>query len=230
LTSFTYAKQLTNAAAELGQFDDGPQDAYSLQGEYANSLYQPPLTLAISYNYDLPFGYKQKFLNHGVAASMLGGWGVSGIHHYQSGVSMFQLTVSNTLPIGNNRLRPNFVPGQPEKAHWSGKFNPYTDLYLNSNAFIAPPAGAFGNVPRTLPLRSFAEYDEDLSVRKNFHIWETTNLQFRSDWFNAFNRTDFATNSSTGTNNPGVSGSGFGKVGGQGNQPRTIQFALKVLF
>jgi hypothetical protein len=66
-------------------------------------------------------------------------------------------------------------------------------------------------------------------VRKNFHVWESVNAQFRSDWFNAFNRTSFET-IFTGTNNPGVANSGFGSIGNQGNQPRTIQFALKLLF
>jgi Carboxypeptidase regulatory-like domain len=229
LASFTYAKQMSNAEDVLGQFNDGPQDAYTTQGEYSNALTQPPLTLSISYNYDLPFGYQRKFLNHGIAASILGGWGISGIHHYQSGNSMFETSVSNTLPIGNSILRPNFVPGQSQKAHWSGKFNPYTDLYINPDAFSTPPPGTFGNVPRNLPLRSFGYLDEDLSARKNFHIYKSANIQFRSDWFNAFNRTIFET-IFTGASNPGVPGSGFGSIGSQGNQPRTIQFALKLLF
>jgi len=229
LTSFTYAKQRTNAEDEIGQFNDGPQDTYSRQGEYSNALTQPPLTLAISYNYDLPFGYKRRFLNHGIAASLLGGWGVSGIHHYQSGTTMFETSITNTLPIGSSILRPNYVPGQPLKAHWSGKFNPHTDLYINPQAFSVPEPGTFGNVPRNLPLRSFGYYNEDLGARKDFHLWESMKLQFRTDWFNAFNRTSFET-IFTGTNNPTVPNSGFGSIGNQGNQPRTIEFALKLIY
>jgi hypothetical protein len=80
-----------------------------------------------------------------------------------------------------------------------------------------------------LPLRSFAYYDEDLSARKDFHIWESTKMQFRSDWFNAFNRTDFAS-VFTGSSNPQQANSGFGTVPSQGNTPRTIQFSLKAYF
>jgi hypothetical protein len=54
-------------------------------------------------------------------------------------------------------------------------------------------------------------------------------MQLRSDWFNAFNRTSFAS-IFTGTGNPGVPNSGFGVVPSQGNLPRTIQFALKAIF
>lgn len=229
LTSFTYAKQMSNSEIIIGPFNNGPQDAYSHKGEYSNAMDQPPLTLTISYNYELPFGYKRRFLNHGILASLVGGWGLSGIHHYQSGVSMFETYMSNDLNIGNDELRPNWVPGQPEKAHWTGKFNPATDLYINPAAFTAPPPGQFGNVPRTLPLRSFGYYDEDLSARKDFHIWESAKMQFRSDWFNAFNRTDFAS-VFTGTSNPQQAGSGFGSVPSQGNTPRTIQFSLKAYF
>jgi hypothetical protein len=229
LTSFTYAKQMSNSEIVVGPFNDGPQDAYSHIGEYSNALDQPPLTLTISYDYELPFGYKRQFLNHGILASVVGGWGVSGIQHYQSGVSMFETYMNNDLNIGNDLLRPNWVPGQPEKAHWTGKFNPATDIYINPAAFAAPPPGQFGNVPRTLPLRSFAYYDEDLSARKDFHIWESTKMQFRSDWFNAFNRTDFAS-VFTGSSNPQQANSGFGTVPSQGNTPRTIQFSLKAYF
>ena len=71
-----------------------------------------------------------------------------------------------------------------------------------------------------------AYLDEDLSARKDFHIYESSSLQFRTDFFNAFNRSqliDIFTNTSVGT-------TGFGSDAHQGNLPRTIQLALKLLF
>lgn len=64
-----------------------------------------------------------------------------------------------------------------------------------------------------------------LSLFKNNQIGEKLNVQFRAEFFNAFNRVPFA--------NPGTQvGSGnFGVVGGQGGSgPRQIQLALKLLF
>jgi hypothetical protein len=226
LTSFTWAKQMSTAEDELSQFNDGPQDTYGRQGEYTVALDQPPLNLTVTYDYQLPIGYEKKWLNHGIAATLLGGWAVAGIHHYQSGTALFETSTGSNLSIFNDILRPNYVPGVPEKAHWSGKFNPHVDAYINAAAFTTPAPNSFGNISRDLPLRSTAYLDEDLSARKDFHIYKESSLQFRSDFFNAFNRSqliDIFTNTSWGT-------TGFGTDAHQGNQPRTIQFSLKALF
>jgi hypothetical protein len=227
LTSFTWAKQMSTAEDEISQFNDGPQDTYGRQGEYTTALDQPPLNLTVTYDYQLPIGYKKRFLNHGIAATVLGGWAVAGIHHYQSGTALFETSISNDLNIKNDLLRPNYVPGVSEKATWSGKFNPRTDAYINVNAFSAPAPNTFGNVSRDLPLRSTSYLDEDLSARKDFHIYESSSLQFRTDFFNAFNRSQLV-DIFTDTN-PG-DGPNFGKDGHQGNNPRTIQMSLKLLF
>ena len=226
LTSFTYAKQMTTAEDEISQFNDGPQDTYGRQGEYTTALDQPPLNLTITYDYQLPIGYEKKWLNHGIAATLIGGWAVSGIHHYQSGTALFETSAPNDLNIFNDILRGNYVPGVPEKAHWSGKFNPHVDAYINAAAFTTPAPNSFGNISRDLPLRSTAYLDEDLSARKDFHIFKSSALQFRTDFFNAFNRSqlvDIFTDTSVGDPN-------FGHDGHQGNQPRTIQLSLKALF
>jgi hypothetical protein len=226
LTSFTWAKQMSTAEDELSQFNDGPQDTYGRQGEYTTALDQPPLNLTVTYDYQLPIGYEKKWLNHGIAATLVGGWAVAGIHHYQSGTALFETSAGNNLSIFNDILRPNYVPGVSEKASWSGKFNPHIDAYINAAAFTAPAPNAFGNVSRDLPLRGMAYLDEDLSARKDFHIYKSSALQFRTDFFNAFNRAqliDVFTNTSVGS-------TGFGTDGHQGNQPRTIQFSLKALF
>ncbi len=217
---------MSSAEDEISQFNNGPQDTYGRQGEYTTALDQPPLNLTITYDYQLPIGYQKRWLNHGIAATLLGGWAVAGIHHYQSGTSLFELNAGNNLSIFNDELRPNYVPGVSEKAHWTGKFNPHTDAYINAAAFTLPAPNTFGNVSRDLPLRGTAYLDEDFSARKDFHIWESVKMQFRTDFFNAFNRSqliDIFTNHSFGS-------VGFGTDSHQGNQPRTIQLALKAFF
>jgi len=64
----------------------------------------------------------------------------------------------------------------------------------------------------------------DAVLLKNFTIREGLRAQLRTDWFNAPNHPQFLV--------PNVSptSSSFGVVSGEWSSPRTIQFAMKVLF
>jgi hypothetical protein len=77
-------------------------------------------------------------------------------------------------------------------------------------------------------VRGFPFYNENISIIKNTKVTESAVIQFRAEFFNAFNRTVFAapnTNwSASAVGNP------FGQVTGQANSPRVIQFALRVDF
>jgi len=76
-------------------------------------------------------------------------------------------------------------------------------------------------------MRGFAYLNEDFSIIKRTYIGEVKNLEFRADFFNPFNRTVFSTSSiNNNLSNPTT----YGKVGGQGNLPREIQFALRFRF
>ena len=74
-------------------------------------------------------------------------------------------------------------------------------------------------------LRQDGEKNFDLSLFKNNYFNEGKwNIQFRAEMFNAFNRVRFS-----GPNGQ-VDNGAFGTVGGQGNGPRQIQLALKLVF
>ena len=64
----------------------------------------------------------------------------------------------------------------------------------------------------------------DFSIFKNFKYRERLTVQFRAEWFNAFNHPIF--------NNPGtqVARGGSGRVAAQANLPRQTQLALKIIF
>jgi hypothetical protein len=64
----------------------------------------------------------------------------------------------------------------------------------------------------------------DISLFKNTKIGERSELQFRAEAFNAFNRVQFA---NPATN---ITQSTFGRITAQANSPRDIQLALKLLF
>lgn len=227
LASYTYAKLMTNAEAQGSWAEPaGPQNVYNLAAEMSPATTLPPQTLALAYVYALPFGAGQRFLNkHGIGRAVLGGWSVSGIQHYQSGTPLI-VTVPNTLPIGNSSLRPNIVLGQSLQASWPGAFDPATDVYLNAAAFSAPAPFTFGDAARSLPVRGFGYYDEDIGLAREFRIKESLGFQFRVDAFNIFNRTTF---SNPDGSNPNVNPN-FGRIGSQANYPRSVQFSARVTF
>ncbi|HBB98168.1 MAG TPA: hypothetical protein DC054_22515 [Blastocatellia bacterium] len=63
-------------------------------------------------------------------------------------------------------------------------------LILNPAAFTTPAPGTFGNVPRNF-LRGPNFQQFDLIFNKRFRFSESTNLEFRTEIFNIFNRANF---------------------------------------
>ena len=84
------------------------------------------------------------------------------------------------------------------------------------------PIGA-GDEPRadaTLLNAGVANYD--FAAFKTTHITERIALEFRSEMFNLFNRTQFSAPNSQ------LNSGSFGVVSGQSNNPRLLQFALRL--
>ena len=69
----------------------------------------------------------------------------------------------------------------------------------------------------------------DFSVFKDFRTSERTRLQFRAEFFNLTNTPQVANPSGTNFGNPSTFGLITGLVDGN-NDPREIQFALKLYF
>ena len=106
----------------------------------------------------------------------------------------------------------------------------------------APPVGRAGNLGRT-SVRGLSISQVDFSLRRQFTLTEGTSLQFRADFFNIFNHPNFASvNTSIGSSTFGQAlvmlGGSLGAGGAAGGLnplyqiggPRSIQFALKLLF
>jgi len=228
LVSYTYAHLQTNAESSASWSNwargGGAQNTYNLAPETSLSAAVPPQVLSVAYVYELPFGSGKPYLNSSsMGRAVLGGWSLSGILRYQSG-EYFGVTTANALPLFNSVLRPDLT-GQPILAHWSGRFNPVTDTYLNLGAF-ATPANFLGNAPPTLPVRGFAYQNEDVGVTKRVRLAERASLEIRGDAFNVFNRVTFSNPSTFWTPNSTT----FGKVTSQANIPRRLQVSARVTF
>lgn len=95
--------------------------------------------------------------------------------------------------------------------------------FFNTACFVDPPPGVLGDASRT-PLTGPDFVNFDASLFKKFDLPEGTQLVFRTEVFNLFNHPQFA-NPATYTDSPG-----FGQITQIVNNPRLIQFALKLTF
>ncbi|MCX6598331.1 MAG: carboxypeptidase regulatory-like domain-containing protein [Acidobacteria bacterium] len=227
-TSYVFSKILTDADSYWigGQ----AMDHFNRGLEKSVGQFNVPHNFKIGTVYDLPFGKGQKFLNKSNALSyIVGGWRVSGIAFYSSGLPM-GLGTSNSLPLFSGGLRP-IVSGYDG---WQGaikgdKFDPFVDRFVQPASFFpAQPANTFGNQTRYNPKFSqFGNYNENISIAKSFPLKEKIRLDFRAEMFNAFNRVRF------GTGSLQIQSNQFGQLTGSGdllNSPRQMQMALKLYF
>jgi hypothetical protein len=224
--TYTYASLLTTSESQHQYLDatGGSQNSFNYSGEESPSASLPRQVFNVAYVYQLPFGHGKKFgPQSGAANAIFGGWRVSAIQRYQSGTPLaisLSETSTNPGPLYNDDYRPNYT-GAAIKAQWVGKFNPYTDVYLNPAAFSIPAPFTLGDVPRTIGTRSFAWYNEDVSLAKEFKIGERFNFTLGGNAFNIFNRTVFG---GPDTGNP-TTNSDYGHINSQANTARVLQIS-----
>ena len=177
----------------------------------------------LSYIYDLPFGRGKRFggdWNRALDA-VLGGWQVNGITTLATGFPL-RLTAANSAQAGNGYLRPN---NNGQSGELSGPVVDRLEEYFDTSVFSQPEPFTFGNTGRYLPgIRRPMTKNWDFSVFKNFALTEALRLQCRGEFFNFTNTPQFA------APNMAVNNRNFGRITGQANTPRQIQFGLKLLW
>ena len=98
----------------------------------------------------------------------------------------------------------------------------YVD-WLNTAAFTDPAAFTFGTEGRN-DLRMDWSRNFDISLFRSFPFTESKRLEFRAEFFNAWNTPRFAQPDST------VGDQYFGQINSTANSARIIQLALKLYF
>jgi hypothetical protein len=169
------------------------QDLYNRKSEWGPCFNDLTHVVTAYFSYDLPVGRGRAFgknMNR-VADAVVGGWQLNGIVSVHGG---FPLTESATDASGTNArsarancVSPPTILGTSVNASIANtpSVGGYR-YYINNGNFTQPVAGTFGNCGvSTFRGPGFAE--TDLSVSKKFHITERQNLEFRSEWINAFN-------------------------------------------
>ena len=204
-----------------------------------------------SVTYDLPFGKGKKYgatWNSGLNA-ILGGWEVDVIEKATSGFPLFVVDSANSGTAGdpgvsgvafswngNGLNRPDMV-GDPNKGGpvaanpgCSAPAEVHTlQNWFNPCAFTHAAAGELGDSNRA-PLYGPRFVNSDLSFIKHLPLPEGLRLDFRAEFFNVFNHAQFYLQGGSSGMQDVNAGSSFGVVNGTVNNPRVIQFALKLIF
>ncbi len=244
LNSFTWSKAIDNGSQVLEEPNGNtgtPQDVYNIAADKGIGAYDQPFNNTTAFVWEIPIG-RGRWLGgdmNGILDAFIGGWQLNGINTMLSGQPInFRYTpspVTNNLPsfLGGVALRPNIICDPTNRGDRPDpRFG-----YFNPNCFRRPPVtNPFGNAGRNIA-RSDNYFNLDLSVQKNFRIpiTEFTQLQFKAEFFNVFNRTNFqAANANAGliTFNAAGEVTGFGAFGqiSSAFPARQIQLALKFTF
>jgi hypothetical protein len=223
--AYTWSKNLTDDQTDRST---APEDSYSIRREYGRAQFDRRHVLTVNYIYELPFYRGQK----NAAERFLGGWQVSGLVTFQTGLPFTATTSSfDAAGLGNNPAliagnRPNMLCDPNANApHLQAR-------YFNTACFQLNPAlsantglaNVVGNAPRGgingPPTKRF-----DLSLMKNVRFREGRyGFQIRAEAFNVFNHTNFRSFVSTN-----VTSGSFGVIGAV-RDPRTIQLGAKFIF
>jgi hypothetical protein len=179
--------------------------------------------------YELPFGRGKPIGKDwpGAVNALLGNWQISGVNTANTGepVNVLFNPSSDIDPTGRisdfrgaNTMRPNLI-GDPTGASGAAQL----DSYFNRAAFQLPTASQpYGTLGRNA-FRAPNFWQTDIAFQKSVPVRESTEVQFRSEFFNIFNHTNFR------PPDPNFSNASFGTIRST-YSPRQIQFALKLTF
>jgi hypothetical protein len=222
LSAFTFGKAI-NDQPEICCNYPWPQDSYNIAAEKGLADFDNRKRWVNSVDYQLPVGKGQKFLNQGgVANAILGGWHLGGIITFRSGFPFSPAIGFDPSNTGSPGLMRSNQIGTGALPH------PSPTLWFNPNDFPVPNCpntGCFGNAHKNV-LEGPGEKTADLDARKLFNLTERVNLEFRAEFFNAFNHAVFSQPDNFITDGPGATGVITSTVIPQ----RQIQFALKLAF
>jgi len=214
LAGYTYSKCLDNAS--------GLQDS--------TNPFNPALSEALcnfdvnqnfvfSYNWLMPF---DRFVSSGWAKKVVGGWSLSGITNFATGLPISLSENDDNALIGAGAVPvdvPNYSGGGLILADTNPRDN---KAYFNTSLFSNEQLGVLGNSRRRFfhgpGLNNF-----NMALLKTTRITESKELQLRLEGFNVFNHAQFV--------NPGgeINSSSFGLVT-QARSARILQIGAKFLF
>lgn len=224
LVAYTWAKSLDNnsGSGTGATFTQTDGDQTRLDTNRGLSDFDRTHRLVANFTYEAP-NWGLWWKNSAFGKRAFGGWQVSGVAIYQSASPFSVLDTSGASLFATSSSRASWAPGATlDTAKGSGRTQDRLNRYFETSAFVRAGTG-FGNAGRNI-LRGPNQRNIDLSIQKQFAVREPVTLEFRSEFFNLLNITNFA--------NPGgnITAASYGVIRSTTGNPRVVQFALKLLF
>jgi hypothetical protein len=145
-----------------------------------------PRYVIFNYIYELPFGPGKPFARSGIGSQILGRWQIAGITTFGKGLPLVITGPNNTRLPGVSARAIRL--GDPVL----GASQRTLDRYFDTAAFAPAPTFSIGNDSRTQPrLRGPGIKTFDFVLSRSQMIRERVNIQFRAEFFNAFNTPQF---------------------------------------
>ena len=247
---YTWSRAMDNASTvSTGDFRREPQnslDPGDTNRDYARASFDAVNNFGINYTYPLPFQ------GEGAMGALLGGWEIAGLTTISSG-SPYTIRVGSDTDgnlDGGRADRPDLLPGfsnNPTEGSSAGCVSGDTTIeaglvgrsvdswnktsrWYDPCAFGITNLGLYGNLGRNTLLGP-GRVNFDFSLHKNFQTSESTNLQFRAEFFNIFNRNNLGLPENQGFDGTDLEASaGTVLPGNTVTRPREIQFGLRFEF
>jgi hypothetical protein len=192
--------------------------------------------------WQLPFGRGKIGGDNFLVRTLAGGWQFSTIYTFASGTPL-AITYGGCQAPNGGQCEPDFNPSYVSNPRKNGRYGKGVTAaalssvqFIDPSAFQAPSAyttnfstnlNRIGNVARTAPygLRNPYRWNDDISLRRTFPLYERLNLILEADCLNVANHPTF-----TNINAAWAPGStSFGTVGGASGN-RDIQLAGRITF
>jgi hypothetical protein len=233
LNSFTWGKGLGDSEQALESYATAivanPQNIHNLAAERGPSSFDVKLINVSSVVYRLPFGKGRQYASslNPVLDAVLGGWEVNTINTANTGTPInvyYTPSAANDVTAltadyrGQAVLRPNVSGSAASQSTAQSLLTYFKGYTFNTPAADVP----FGNLSRNaFRAPNFEAWD--FSANKTFRLGERASLQFRSEFFNVLNHTNF------GIPNQVSNSAAFGTIS-SAYPARQVQFALKAIF
>jgi hypothetical protein len=219
---FTAAYTFSKSIDQASSFEN-ILDPVNFRRTRSLSLFDSRQRFVLSYLWEFPV---PKY--SGAKGKILDGWAMSGITTYQTGFPIRITSFSDSELFGDTFSFE--FPSEPDQVARFHPLDPRKNggFYFDPNTFTDATVqlGQLGNAPRTICCGPGIK-DWTLAFHKNTPITEGTYMEFRAEFFNAFNHTQFL--NPCGNTSSCNDGSTYGMVS-QARNPRLVQLALKYVF